>query len=284
MRIVAIVMVYNEEIFIENMLRNYLEQGVEVYLLNNDSTDRTIEIATKYLTENLIKIERFPKKKYFDLREVLRKKEEIAETLGADWYLHADADEIRLPPKGQKTLKTAIEEVDQKGFNAVNFMEYTFVPTTENPIHLPESYMDTMKWYYPFARNYPHRVNCWKYIQKTPTLFEHILELKRHGRWLVPSARLGGGGHRIEFENRKIFPQDFIMRHYIAISREHAIQKYVPRLHKPENTVSLHGWRASAKSEDFRLPFQSEMKLYTNDENLDPSKPLREHLIIKKNA
>jgi hypothetical protein len=266
------------------MLRNYLEQGVEVYLLDNDSTDRTKEIAATYLNENLIAIEQFPRGKYFDLKKVLRRKEAIAEELRADWYLHADADEIRLPPKGEGTLRTALEEVGSAGFNAVNFMEYTFVPTVEQPVHLPGTYLQTMKRYYPFARVYPHRVNCWKHQPKKASLAEHFSELRRHRRWLVPGARLAGGGHRIEFEGRRIFPHDFIMRHYIAISRDHAIQKYLKRQHTPRNAQALHGWRETAREDDFTLPTESEMRLYTCDADLNGADPLKEHLIVKKNA
>ncbi len=55
----AILATYNEERFIAGCLEQLIGQGVEVYLMDNCSTDRTVEIAERYLRRGLIDIETF---------------------------------------------------------------------------------------------------------------------------------------------------------------------------------------------------------------------------------
>ncbi|MFC6777079.1 glycosyltransferase family 2 protein [Methylobacterium gregans] len=101
MRVVAILASHNEEVYVRACLDTYIAQGVEVYLIDNDSTDRTVEIARTYLGRGLIGIERFPRNGTYEWLPILRRKEEIADAIRADWYIHADMDEIRLPRAGR---------------------------------------------------------------------------------------------------------------------------------------------------------------------------------------
>ena len=100
MRIVAILAAYNEERFIAACLDHLIAQGVEVYLLNNDSTDQTVEIASRYLNRGLITIERLPRENVFDLHTQMARKEDLAKEIEADWFMHVDADEFHVPPAG----------------------------------------------------------------------------------------------------------------------------------------------------------------------------------------
>jgi hypothetical protein len=52
---------YNEERFIAGCLEHLFVQGVESYLIDNSSTDRTVEIAERFLGWGLIGIESFPR-------------------------------------------------------------------------------------------------------------------------------------------------------------------------------------------------------------------------------
>ena len=47
------------------------------------------------------------------------------------------------------TLAEALAEADREGYNAVNFQEFTFVPTRESPDHDHPEFEETMRWYYP---------------------------------------------------------------------------------------------------------------------------------------
>ncbi|MGH3145714.1 MAG: glycosyltransferase family 2 protein, partial [Rubrobacter sp.] len=163
MRVVAILAAYNEERFIDSCLEHLFEQGVDVYLIDNESTDRTVGIAERYLGRGLIGIETLPRARdAYRWQPILRRKEELAATLEADWFMHADPDEVRLPPRSGLTLAEAFAEVDGKGYNAVNFVEFTFVPTREAPDHDHPEFSRTVRHYYPFVRNFPSQIKAWK--------------------------------------------------------------------------------------------------------------------------
>ncbi len=81
-RIVALVSAYNEADVISHVIGDLIANGVEVYLLDNNSTDHTIAAAEKWLGQGLLKIERFPQDAGYAAqcgteyvwREVLRRK------------------------------------------------------------------------------------------------------------------------------------------------------------------------------------------------------------------
>ena len=283
MRIVAILASYNEQRFIRACLEHYLQQGIEVYLLDNDSTDGTLDIASEYLGRNLIGIERIPRNGMYVWKDILMRKEQIADRLKADWLMHADPDEIRVAPDSSQTLAEAIADVDRMGYNAINFMEYTFIPVRESPDHDNDEFQKTMKWYYPYAQRHPHRLNAWKKQSPGWRGAKALMrEIVRNGR-LPPSVNLHGtGGHIVNFPGINPYPVDFKLKHYIVLSLDHAIQKYVKKVFAPEEIAGSHGWRATAKEHDFLLPTQTQMRLYTSDDELDPSNPLKEHLLVKQ--
>ena len=261
-RAVAILATYNEERFIAGCLEHLFEQGVEAYLIDNSSTDRTVEIAQRYLENGLIGIETFPRGEFHTWRLLLERKEELAATLEADWFMHLDPDEIRLPPTSGQTLAQAFAEAEAQGYNAVNFMEFTFVPTQEAPDHDHPNFQQTMHWYYPFLRRFPQRLNAWKRQPRKVDLAH-------------------SGGHRVQFPGLRMYPESFKMRHYIFLSLPHALSKYLNRKQPPE--ALQRGWarmRASLTSEKIRLPSQEEMRYYTSDDELDPSNPLTQHLWV----
>ena len=48
MRVVALLATYNEERFITACLGHLTGHGVEVYLIDNESTDRTVQLAERF--------------------------------------------------------------------------------------------------------------------------------------------------------------------------------------------------------------------------------------------
>lgn len=284
MRIVSILASYNEQRFIRACLEHYLKQGIEVYLLDNDSTDGTLDIAREYLGRNLIGIERIPRNGMYVWQDILKRKEEIADKLNADWLMHADPDEIRVAPDSSQTLAEAIADVDRQGYNAINFMEYTFIPVREHPDHDNEDFQKTMRWYYPFAQRHPHRLNAWKkQSRRFPGPKAFLREILNNKRWRMPSINLhDSGGHIVSFPGIRPYPVDFKLRHYIVLSLDHAIQKYVKKVYAPNEVAGSHGWRATAGEHDFLLPSETQMRLYTSDNELDPGNPLKEHLLVKQ--
>jgi glycosyltransferase involved in cell wall biosynthesis len=259
-KVVAIVATYNEERFIGECLAHLAANGVEVYLCDNASTDRTVEIAKSYLGRGLLGIEHVPRDGTYRWRELLARKEQLAATLTADWFMHLDADEILQSARPGQTLSDAIAEADAAGYNAVEFDELTFVATREAPDHDHPEFRQTMRWYYPFAPGPLHRVNAWKRRRKVD---------------LVSS-----GGHQAKFRGRRISPQRLWLRHYLVLSHEHMLRKYVHRRYDAgEVRHGWHGWRARLTPADIRLPSQTQLRFSASDADLDASSPRRQHWI-----
>ena len=259
MRAVAILATHNEERFVAGCIEHLSSQGVEVYLIDNSSSDSTIEIAEGYLGRGLVGIETFPRDGVYSWRPLLRRKAELAETLDADWFLHIDADEIRPSPRADVTLADALAEVDRLGYNAVNFQEFTFVPTLEEPDHDHPRFRETMRRYYPFLPRPADQVKAWKRLE-------------------APVDVVSSGGHRAEFPGRRIYPESFPMRHYVFLSVEHAVQKYIERRYDPDELAD--GWhqaRAALRAGDVKLLSETELRPYVSDASLDAAEPWTRH-------
>ncbi len=200
----------------------------------------------------------------YQWQKILMRKEQLADEIEADWLMHADPDEIRIAPNSSQTLAEALQEVDQKGYNAVNFMEYTFLPVRESPEHDNAEFQKTMRWYYPFAQRHPHRLNAWKkQPRRWPGARRFLSELV-HNRALGRSIRELARYRRTcdSIRGDQALPVDFKLKHYIVLSLEHAIQKYVKKAFDPKEIAGSHGWRATAKEHEFLLPSQSQMRSY----------------------
>jgi hypothetical protein len=255
MRVIALLAAYNEEKYMAQCLDHLLAQGVEAYLLDNESTDGTVAIAERHLGHGVVGIETISRARGYSLREMLGRREALAATLAADWFIHMDPDEFRLPPDPCVTLAEALAEVDAQGYNAVNFLEFVFIPTQESPDHDHPEFQKTMRWYYPFLPKYPHRLNAWK---------------RQPGRVDLVSL----GGHQVSFPGLAMYPVPFRMRHYHFLSVPHAIAKLVSRPYLQEELDrGWHTWRAKLRPEMIQLPSQDELKAYVSDPELDPSHP-----------
>jgi hypothetical protein len=262
MRVLALIATYNEERFIGGCLEHLFAHGIEAYLCDNQSTDRTVEIAARYLGAGLRAIEEIPRDGTFRWREILRRKEALATELEADWLLHLDADEVPLPPPSHRTLNEALAEVDDYGYNVVEFSEFTFVPTRETPDHDHPEFRRTMRWYYPFAPTSLHLVRAWKRQEQRVDLATT-------------------GGHIVSFPAWRLWPERFRLRHYIFLSREQAVRKYVGKGYDPEELRDgWHGWRATLTPEAIRLPPQAALRTTCTDDDLDASSPRKTHCLL----
>jgi glycosyltransferase involved in cell wall biosynthesis len=258
MQIVAIVQTYNEQRFIGGCLDHLAEQGISAYLVDNESTDDTVAIAERRLGRNLIAIETLPRDGDYSLRKQLARKEELAQSLDADWFIHLDADERRMAPEPRRSLAEAIAEIDEAGFNAVNFLEFTFVPTRESPDHDHANYAQTMRSYYPFLPRFPHRLNAWK-RQDGP------VDLSRFG------------GHKVAFPGLSMAPRSMYMRHFLFLSASHAARKFGDKRYAHDEVAhGWHAWRARLDPtmiETIELPSERDLRRYVADHLLDPSNP-----------
>lgn len=263
MRIVAILASYNEARFIQHAIRHLGRHGIESYLIDNQSTDGTLDLARQCADHGLIGWEVLPRQDQFVWSEVLQAKQAVASRLTADWFMHQDCDEFRLPPPGYPRLADAMADLDRQGFNCLHFDEFTFQPVREAPDHDHDRFLETMRWYYPFAPFPMHRLNAWKASVGTIDLLQ-------------------SGGHQVQFADRRIAPVHFRMRHYMMLSRQQAIIKYQRTCDQKSIEMGWHGWRARPPRGALLLPPARALCTYLDDEHLKvDSPPLAKHVLAE---
>jgi ABC-type polysaccharide/polyol phosphate transport system ATPase subunit len=238
LRVVALLAVRNEAAYLERCLRHLVDQNVDVLVIDNDSTDDTLLIAQKWLGRGVIGIENYPYPGHYDWQGLLRFKETLARKVDADWFIHHDADEIRQSRCRGETLVQAITRLDAKGYNAIDFDEFVYLPMTKTGrVHgtTPDN-VDYVRDYvlgYYFAPGGRHRVNAWK---KTG----HNVDLVTHG------------GHRVDFPGLRLAPERLVLRHYPCLSEKHLADKYGHERIYSQQEIEELGWHGSRAT--FALP------------------------------
>jgi glycosyltransferase involved in cell wall biosynthesis len=206
-RVVAILATYNEADIIEHVVRDLIEQGVDVHVLDDGSTDDTVAIVEAFLGRGVVGIEPLAPPRDsegFAWERILRRKEEIARTIDADWCIHHDADEFRESPWVNISLRDAIERVDELGFNAIDFASLDFWPADDR-FRPGEDVRDALPLYADAADYDRVQIRAWK---KTRELD------------LASSA-----GHEARFPGRSVFPIRFVLRHYPIRGQAHGERK-----------------------------------------------------------
>ncbi len=229
--VTAIISSFNEGDVIYHVIGDLISNGVQVYLLDNCSTDHTVKEASRWLGKGLIHIERFPddsgystrNKKEYVWRDILRRKQELAQTLESDWFIHADADEFRESPYMGQTLSEGIETVDKAGFSAINFELLNFRPVNNNfvpgtDVRKALTHFEKGDWFDSA------QIKAWKNTGNKVDL-------------------VSTGGHSAAFEGRKVYPVPFILRHYPIRSEQHGMNKvYQERLARFAKEERDAGW------------------------------------------
>ena len=234
MRILAILAVRNEVDYIGNCIQQFLTSDIDVIVIDNGSTDGTIEVASGLLCDRHSLVYTQPYRGFFSLQEQLEAKQRIAEDSDADWILHVDADEVLQSPREGESLRAAIERVDAGGSTCVNFEEFVFLPvgTEYNPRDGPIQRYGT---YYFFAP-------C-------------PLRLMRAWRRSAGLSNVALGGHRLEGGDVNCHSESFVMRHYIVKNQHHAFSKYRDRLYSvDEMKMGWHSNRVGVVPERFVFP------------------------------
>ena len=262
--VVALLAIRNEALYLEKCLEHLYQQGINTCVIDNNSTDNSLDIAKSFINRGVVQIETLPFEGYFDLIKQLEIKEKLASDINANWFIHHDADEIREAPITFANLYQAISAADKSGYDAINFDEFVFIPLNENERNEGKDFVKIMKYYY-FFEPYPlRRVNAWK-------------------KNSLPVNLVDSGGHSVNFLGRKIFPENFILRHYIGLSLSYLDSKYSQRVH-PEEEVKRgwHGWRAKFSEYYLNLPTIQNLKFYAGDSKWDKTDIKTEHQFIKK--
>jgi len=190
--VLAILASFNDGDIIRETVKHLLSQGVRVHLIDNWSTDGSIE----KLKGINISVEMYPQSPIavYNWTGILQRKEEIASRIQAHWYIHTDADEVRESPWPGVNLRDALYFVDCLGFNKLDFTLVTFSPIDngfmegQDPVH-----------YFKWARLFDASVNA---PQRKAWKQSHSLDL------------VSSGGHDAKINNERTFPINFLLRHY----------------------------------------------------------------------
>lgn len=226
-KVLAIVHVYNEKDVMDRLIEHLLSQGLDIYFVDNWSDDGTYEMIYDYSCKNpdRVFLERFPmegKSDYYKWYDQLARTERIAKETNYDWYIHYDADEIRVTPSCEVTLKEMIYHADALGYNVIEntVIDFKVVDRTNNNIFGCGSYFD-------FGHRSAHFLQ-----QKT---------WKRTDDFDLKSS----GGHELEREYPRVFPLKILNKHYPFRSFEHAKKKVFkdrkPRFKYENATRGWHG-------------------------------------------
>lgn len=232
-RVVAFMTAYNEADIIVPAISRLIDQGVEVYLIDNWSTDKTFENASQLLRKGLIAIERFPSEgppRYYEWTRLLSRVEELASKLSADWFIHHDADEIRESPWVGVTLKDAIYLVDRSGFNVIDHTVMVFPPVDNG--FVPGTDFGSYFAHFDFGRRPAHfsQIKAWKNLR-------------------CPIRLANSGGHQAEFDGRQVYPFKFLLKHYPIRSQAHGDKKiFAERIQRFSPKEKAKGWHMQYNS------------------------------------
>ncbi len=227
-RVVALIASYNEGDIIVPVVEQLHRDGIDVYLIDNWSTDDTYEKAQSLLGRGLlVGLERFPAdapSPTYEWRDLLKRKEELCLEIEADWFIHHDVDEFRESPWEGVCLRDAIYWVDQQGYNAIDFTVLNFWPV-DNGYQPDSSLVDHFR-FFEFGRDSGHFVQtkAWKAAP---------------GGVILTKT----GGHSAEFVGRKTFAYKFLLRHYPIRSQSQGTDKvFKDRLLRYSPSERKEGW------------------------------------------
>ena len=230
-RVIAIISAFNEGDIISPVIGHLVENGADVYLIDNHSTDDTVEQAHQWLGRGLLDIESFPKSLPagcespgpFDWSAILHRKEELAGELSANWFIHHDADEVRESPWPGITLKESIHWVDKLGYNCIDFRLLNF-PPIDDGFKQGDDPRTYFKFYEEGAECDKVQLKCWKAGNTPVSLAPH-------------------GGHEARFPGRRVFPVQFLLRHYPIRGQKHGVRKvFAERRERILQAEKLQGW------------------------------------------
>ena len=226
-RVVAFMPVFNEEDIIEHSLEKLIDSGVEVYVIDNWSTDSSADIAKEFIGKGVIDVERFPQKgsrKVYPWRKILRRIEELAMSITGDWFMLHDADEIRQSPWKDVSLREAIFRVQKTGYNCVDHSLFNFHPVDDS--FIPGTDFESHFRLFRQEDNPANRLQlkCWSNTGQRVNLAD-------------------SGGHDVQFPGRKVFPFKFIIKHYPIRSQAHGERKILrERQTRWDESERKEGW------------------------------------------
>lgn len=152
----VLILTYNEEVNLENALKNAMSFSDDVYVLDSYSNDKTVDIAKRYLGEERIyfrKFDTFSSQRNWALENIPFKHE---------WLLMLDADEI-VPKKGIEEIYRIIQKCPTKIVGFYAKFEFYFLGRKIPYITWPFQKRVLFKWkevrYSPIITDLPEAIN-----------------------------------------------------------------------------------------------------------------------------
>ena len=222
---------YNEADVLRHSLLALIEDGIDVHVIDNCSTDETGEIARSLLGRGVVAVERYPDDSGGDERArdqyawqaILTRIGEIgAAARDYDWIVFTNPDEFRESPWPDRSFREGLALVHELGFTAVNFDLFNFRPIDDD--------------FVPGADVRDH-LHYWERGD------DFDIEQIKAWRNLGPAEVAASGGHSIAFPGRRVFPIPFILRHYPIRSETHGRRKvFAERLARFLPEERAMGW------------------------------------------
>jgi hypothetical protein len=209
----ALMRCYNEKDMIEECVRSLLAQGLDVFVVDDASTDGTVEILEALARSTpRLSLDKDTRKgcvhfQHVELLALLDQRAQRAAMEGYEWMMFLDVDEIRCSVWPDRTLAESFAHVESLGYNAVDFTVADFRYAKGQQM-TSEPYESQMPWF-EFGLRPGHfmQIKAWR----------HVPGMKAT---LAPKR-----GHEVFFEGRRVFPLKFLMKHYPLRGPEHARKK-----------------------------------------------------------
>jgi hypothetical protein len=208
-RVVAFMAAYNEEDIIVQSIKKWTDQGVDVHVLENWSTDATYDLLKELETRLPVTIERFPAhgpSNHFDWGAMLARIEALSREIKADWFVRRGADEVLMSPWPGVSYRDSLYLLDLAGFNCVDHTAINFYPVDDA--------FPAGADYEAYFRHFAFGTNKADFQQRKTW--------KNYGQ---PVSMVGSGGHDLPFAGRRIFPFKFLLKHYPVRSQKHGEKK-----------------------------------------------------------
>jgi glycosyltransferase involved in cell wall biosynthesis len=210
--------VRNERDYLPNCLRHLIKNGVDFYIIDNESDDDSRQIlASAAIAPHLIGLEAHPYDGSFDWAGLVRARERAARRLDADWVVFVSADEMMHSYRPGETLAAAIARIARGGWDVIDFNEFVFLPVDTEYADAPG--FPPLRHYYFFEPSQPR--------------------LMRARRADLDVSHQAAGGHIFSGAFR-LAPESMALRHYLVRNQTHALRKYPGRVFKPDELAK--GW------------------------------------------
>jgi glycosyltransferase involved in cell wall biosynthesis len=256
MRVVAILAVRNERPYLSNCLSHLLKNGIDFAVVDNGSTDGSTELLQdSRFVPHLAGYRHVPFTGAFVWETILLAQEQLVATIHADWILLLAPDEIMHSNIPGETLASAIEKLDARGYDVINFDEFVFLPVDHD--YVPD-YCGTqpLRHYYFWQPS----MRAWKKA--------------------INVSNVAGAGHFVSGADFRLSPETLVNRHYIFRDQAHAYEKYSKRIFDAKELA--RGWhidRFQQPVTNFAFPPAEQLECLASpeDRNLSRRHPHQTH-------